>query len=120
MTGAGGPSGGSKRPDAGARRFPELGLAIPLVLTDGLLRIPQTFRAPAARPAPTHPLIARLWTTMGDSSSSTGESVSLAGRAEFGDGDEPPSLTPLASRRHPAWAGVSEADWNDWRWQSQN
>jgi len=57
---------------------------------------------------------------MGDSSSSTGASVSHPNGAEFGDGDEPPSLTPLQSRRHPAWAGVSDAEWNDWRWQSQN
>jgi lysine 2,3-aminomutase len=32
------------------------------------------------------------------------------------DDDEPPSL----SRRHPEWADVPDAQWDDWRWQTQN
>ena len=27
---------------------------------------------------------------------------------------------PTRSRRHPAWADVPDAHWDDWRWQSQN
>jgi lysine 2,3-aminomutase len=34
---------------------------------------------------------------------------------EYAD-DEPPS-TP---RRHPAWAGVPQHQWDDWKWQMQN
>src|SRR5258708_38893446 len=40
-----------------------------------------------------------------------------------GDSEEPPSPSTLDSLKefHPAgrgfWADVSEADWNDWRWQ---
>ncbi len=30
--------------------------------------------------------------------------------------DEPPS----APRRHPTWADVPQAQWDDWRWQTQN
>src|SRR5690349_15821163 len=54
---------------------------------------------------------------MGDSSN-TG--VTIPNAVEFGDGDEPPSLTPTHSTRHPAWSEVPDADWNDWRWQSQH
>jgi lysine 2,3-aminomutase len=57
---------------------------------------------------------------MGDSSSTSSTGVSIPNAVEFGDGDEPPSLTPIRSRRHPAWAEVPESEWNDWRWQSQN
>ncbi|MFO0938645.1 MAG: KamA family radical SAM protein [Gemmataceae bacterium] len=32
------------------------------------------------------------------------------------DDDEPPSQ----SRRHPEWADVPDAQWDDWRWQTQN
>jgi lysine 2,3-aminomutase len=32
------------------------------------------------------------------------------------EGEEPPSN----SRRHPLWQDVTEQNWNDWRWQSQN
>lgn len=32
------------------------------------------------------------------------------------DDDEPPSCR----RRHPEWADVSDAHWDDWRWQTQN
>jgi len=61
---------------------------------------------------------------MGDSSSTPSPVVSIPNGigADFADGDEPPS--PATSRpqsaRHPAWAHVSDADWTDWRWQSQN
>jgi lysine 2,3-aminomutase len=59
---------------------------------------------------------------MGDPSSASSPSVSIPNpkQGEFGDGDEPPSLKSTRSRRHPRWADVPEADWNDWRWQSQN
>ena len=59
---------------------------------------------------------------MGDPSSASSPSVSIPNpkQGEFGDGDEPPSLKATRSRRHPRWADVPEADWNDWRWQSQN
>ncbi len=57
---------------------------------------------------------------MADSASSQSTGVSIPNAVEFGDGDEPPSLTPDKSRRHPAWANVPETDWNDWRWQSQH
>ena len=57
---------------------------------------------------------------MGDSSSSSSPGVSIPAGLDLGDGDEPPSLTPDRSRRHPAWANVPESEWNDWRWQSQH
>lgn len=57
---------------------------------------------------------------MGDPASSESPPVSIPNGSEFGDGDEPPSLTTTRSHRHPAWADVPTADWNDWRWQSQN
>jgi len=57
---------------------------------------------------------------MGDPSTSESPCVSIPNATEFGDGDEPPSLTATRSRRHPAWADVPDPDWNDWRWQSQN
>ena len=34
--------------------------------------------------------------------------------------DEPPGPPRGRSPRHPAWAGVPDSDWDDWRWQSQN
>ena len=40
--------------------------------------------------------------------------------AEPPDDDEPPSPARGRSRRHPAWAGVADELWDDWRWQSQN
>lgn len=57
---------------------------------------------------------------MGDSSSSPGTTGSIPNTVEFGDGEEPPSLVSTQSRRHPAWAGVADSNWLDWRWQSQN
>ena len=57
---------------------------------------------------------------MGDSSTPSSVPVPLPNAVEFGDADEPPSLTPTRTRRHPAWADTPESDWNDWRWQSQN
>lgn len=57
---------------------------------------------------------------MGDSSSSTSTGVSIPNAIEFGDADEPPSLTPIQSSRHPAWSNIPDKDWNDWRWQSQH
>ncbi len=57
---------------------------------------------------------------MGDSSSSTSTGVSIPNAVEFGDADEPPSLTPIPSSRHPAWSDIPDKDWNDWRWQSQH
>ncbi len=57
---------------------------------------------------------------MDDSSSSESTAVSIPNAVEFGDGDEPPSLTPIRSSRHPVWTDVSDRDWNDWRWQSQH
>src|SRR5262245_53475161 len=33
-----------------------------------------------------------------------------------GRDEEPPSR----SRRHPLWQDVSDEQWDDWRWQSQN
>ena len=57
---------------------------------------------------------------MGDSPSSPSAVVSIPNGIEFADGDEPPSSVPKPFSRHPAWADVPEADWNDWRWQSQN
>src|SRR5262249_14973546 len=62
----------------------------------------------------------RVWTTMGDSSSSPSTVVSIPTGVEFGDGDEPPSPAGHRSRRHPAWADVPDHDWTDWRWQSQH
>src|SRR5450631_1585083 len=62
----------------------------------------------------------RIWNTMGESSSSPGTTGSIPNAVEFGDGEEPPSLISTHSRRHPAWAGVSDSNWLDWRWQSQN
>lgn len=57
---------------------------------------------------------------MADSATSQSTGVSIPNSVEFMDGDEPPSLTPDRSRRHPAWANVPESDWNNWRWQSQH
>jgi lysine 2,3-aminomutase len=57
---------------------------------------------------------------MGDSPTSTSSAVPIPSAGEFGDGDEPPSLTALRSRRHPAWSGVADRDWDDWRWQAQH
>jgi lysine 2,3-aminomutase len=57
---------------------------------------------------------------MGDSSNGPSTDVSIPNATEFGDGDEPPSLTPIRSPRHPAWSDVPDRDWNDWRWQSQH
>ena len=34
--------------------------------------------------------------------------------------DEPPSRHSPVSRRHPAWADVPQAQWDDWRWQTQH
>ena len=31
--------------------------------------------------------------------------------------DDEPQAAP---RRHPAWADVPQAQWDDWRWQTQN
>jgi lysine 2,3-aminomutase len=38
------------------------------------------------------------------------------------DVDEPPDSCARAARsgRHPAWAGVPDSEWGDWRWQSQH
>ena len=59
---------------------------------------------------------------MGESSSSPSSIVSIPDPVEFADGDEPPSRSPWqpSTPRHPAWAHVSESDWANWRWQSQN
>ena len=64
---------------------------------------------------------------MSETSSSTDSLVAIPTGMDFRDDDEPPSPArspdlspPTASRRHPAWADVPDADWNDWRWQSQN
>lgn len=57
---------------------------------------------------------------MGESPSSATSVVSIANQAEFADGDEPPSQATHSTARHPAWAEVSDSDWDDWRWQSQN
>jgi lysine 2,3-aminomutase len=59
---------------------------------------------------------------MGDSSCTPSPVVTIPNgpTVEFGDGDEPPSPARLQSPRHPAWAHVSDRDWTDWRWQSQN
>jgi len=59
---------------------------------------------------------------MGDSSCTPSPVVTIPNgpTVEFGDGDEPPSPARLQSPRHPAWVHVSDRDWTDWRWQSQN
>jgi len=50
-----------------------------------------------------------------------GAAVPTPAGMEFGGDDEPPSAVVTGrSRRHPAWADVPDADWNDWRWQSQH
>ncbi len=57
---------------------------------------------------------------MGDSSSSPSTGVTIPNAVEFGDGDEPPSLAPHRTNRHPAWADIPDQEWGDWRWQSQH
>ena len=59
---------------------------------------------------------------MGDSSCTPSPVVTIPNGSlvELGDGDEPPSRAHLQSPRHLAWADVSDRDWTDWRWQSQN
>jgi lysine 2,3-aminomutase len=57
---------------------------------------------------------------MGDSPSSPSTLVAIPSGTEPPDGEEPPSSAPARSPRHPTWADVSDDDWNDWRWQSQN
>lgn len=58
---------------------------------------------------------------MGDSSITPSPAVTIPSGVEFADGDEPPSPRPTTrSPRHPAWADVPDADWNDWHWQAQN
>ena len=49
-------------------------------------------------------------------SDSPRSSLPPAFTADGFDDDEPPSR----SRRHPEWADVPDAQWDDWRWQSQN
>ena len=61
-----------------------------------------------------------VWTTMSESISSTSSLVAIPSGMEFRDDDEPPSLAKPTSRRHPAWADIADADWNDWRWQAQH
>jgi lysine 2,3-aminomutase len=57
---------------------------------------------------------------MSESSSSPSALVAIPNGMDFRDDDEPPSSAPSRSRRHPAWADVSDADWTDWRWQAQH
>ncbi|AGA30302.1 KamA family radical SAM protein [Singulisphaera acidiphila] len=57
---------------------------------------------------------------MGEPSSSTSTAVTIPDAVEVADGDEPPSSTPQPTPRHPVWADVPDADWNDWHWQSQH
>jgi lysine 2,3-aminomutase len=57
---------------------------------------------------------------MGETVSSPTVTVSIPNGVEFGDGDEPPSLSTARSQRHPVWADVPDDDWNNWRWQAQN
>ena len=49
-------------------------------------------------------------------SDSPRSSLPPAFTADGFDDDEPPSR----SRRHPEWADVPDAQWDDWRWQTQN
>jgi lysine 2,3-aminomutase len=55
---------------------------------------------------------------MSDLSSSTSLTSLLNPQVSSFDDEEPPSSS--SSRRHPLWADVSDEQWNDWRWQSQN
>ena len=57
---------------------------------------------------------------MSESPSSPPPIVSVPNLDEVADGDEPPSPVPERTPRHPAWADVPDADWDDWRWQSQH
>ncbi len=57
---------------------------------------------------------------MSESSSSPATLVAIPSGTDFRDDDEPPSPTTPRSRRHPAWSDISDAEWNDWRWQAQH
>lgn len=57
---------------------------------------------------------------MDDSPQSANPVVSSGTGVEFAETEEPPSLPTLRSSRHPSWVDVSDRDWGDWRWQSQN
>ena len=57
---------------------------------------------------------------MSESSSSPAVLVAIPNGMDFRDDDEPPSSATPKSRRHPAWADVSDTDWADWRWQAQH
>jgi lysine 2,3-aminomutase len=57
---------------------------------------------------------------MGETSVAPSPLVAIPSKVESPDGDEPPSRPREQSPRHPAWAGVPDHDWDDWRWQSQN
>jgi lysine 2,3-aminomutase len=57
---------------------------------------------------------------MKEASSAPTPIVTIPNPGEAGDSDEPPSPVPERAPRHPAWAGVPDSDWNDWRWQAQH